>query len=100
MMYGQKSTGKSQIFGTLFESRQESLVYFTLANIFQSSFLNDECSNYEVYISCYEVFLETLCDLFDETNEEFTTENDATWLRVASLDEAIQKLKIAFLNRK
>lgn len=31
----------------------------------------DDEQTYEVHISCYEVFLETLCDLFDETNEEF-----------------------------
>jgi hypothetical protein len=36
----------------------------------------------EVSISCYEVFLETLTDLFDETNETFSTEADVTWLAV------------------
>jgi hypothetical protein len=42
----------------------------------------EEESSCEVLISCYEVFLESLTDLFDETNEEFNTENDITWLRV------------------
>jgi len=50
----------------------------------------DEAEEYfqegkEVFISCYEVFLETLTDLFDESNEEFTTENEATWLKVYSV---------------
>ncbi len=36
-------------------------------------------------MSCYEVFLETLTDLFDETNEQFATENEATWLKVENV---------------
>eukprot|EP00347_Sterkiella_histriomuscorum_P017550 403348912 len=102
LTYGQKSTGKSQILGTLFETQQPSLtlIYQTLNHIFQTQLQQDGDTNYEVNISCYEVFLETLCDLFDETNEEFQTENDVTWLPVYQLDQAEQLLKMAFLNRK
>jgi hypothetical protein len=71
----------------------------------ESAFLIDDDaeeneSEKDVYLSCYEVFLETLSDLFDETNEEFSTENEVTWLKVDSLQHAEQTLKIAFLNRK
>jgi Kinesin motor domain len=88
MTYGQKSTGKSMIMGTLFENpcQQYSLIQQTLHNVFASQ--ADDCPENEVYVSCYEVFLETLSDLFDETNEEFSTENDATWLRMNNLEHA------------
>ncbi|CDW77805.1 kinesin motor domain containing protein [Stylonychia lemnae] len=102
MMYGQKSTGKSQILGSLFEpyEKENCLIWLTLKSMFQNQEYQDDCSGNEIFISCYEVFLETLCDLFDETNDEFQTENDITWLKVTSLDQAEQQLKIAFLNRK
>lgn len=56
----------------------------SLANLFNSEL--DDFSQMDIYISCYEVFLETLSDLFDETNEEFQTENDITWLKVSTLE--------------
>ena len=49
---------------------------------------DEEDDTKEIYISCYEVFLETLTDLFDESNEEFTTENEATWLKINSFAQA------------
>ena len=105
MLYGQKSTGKSQIIGSLFENHdyhEHSLIYNTFNMIFNDKIEEDEDNDEQmgVYISCYEVFLETLTDLFDETNEGFQTETDATWLKVSSHQTAMDTLKMAFLNRK
>lgn len=74
------------------------MIQQALLNIFVNQV--EECPQNEVYVSCYEVFLETLSDLFDETNEEFSTENEVTWLKMNNLQHAESQLKIAFLNRK
>ena len=61
---------------------------------------DDSQSQSTVFISCYEVFLETLTDLLDETNEQFQTEKEITWIQIPSLEQAEQTLKTIFLNRK
>lgn len=102
MAYGQTGTGKTHtILG-----RRDGLLPKSLEHIFKKS--SEFPSNYVVDISCLQIYMENLTDLFDykkktiqirEKNGSFFVTN-SVWVRLNNFDEALQVIDEAEVRRK